>query len=76
MTRDQAIATLRAGLSTLPHGGEARADAFTALIHLLAELETAEELLDDGYEGLVSTLPERKPTIDRIVFSRRVTRRV
>ncbi len=75
MTRDEAIAVLRAGLSGLPQEGEARANAFTALIYLLAELETAEELLDGAYEHVISAIPERKPTIDRIVFSRRVARR-
>lgn len=71
MIREEALATLRTGLSLLPHG-EARAAALSAFNKLIADLESAEGLLDQGYDEIVLDLPdELKPELDRIVFSRR-----
>ncbi len=70
MTREETIASLRAGLSAIPPG-EARTLAFTAFLQLLAELTTAEDLLDAGYNNLMAALPEQRWTLDRIIFSNR-----
>jgi len=73
MTREDAIASLRAGLSAIPPG-EVRTLAFTAFLQLLAELITAEELLDAGYNNLVLALTQQRRTLDRIVLSMRGVR--
>jgi len=74
MTRDHAIATLRQGLTYLPHD-EVRAATVAAFKRLLQELAAAEELLDALYDDVWKQAGERKADLDMIVFSRRMARR-
>lgn len=74
MTRDEALATLRASPLYLPKG-EVHSATRAALEKLVTELEQAEELLDVLYDEIVERSGELKPLLDRIVFSRRAARR-
>ena len=71
MTREEAIVTVRTGLGMLPRG-DARTATVAAFNQLVADLELAERLVDEGYDALVEVLPAmRKADVDWIAFSRR-----
>lgn len=71
MTREGAVVTVHAGLGMLPHG-DAKAATVAAFRQLVADLELAERLVDEGYDALVEALPAlRKADLDWIAFSRR-----
>lgn len=74
MTRDEAIATLRAGLSALSHG-EVRTVAFAGFDVILLEPEAAEDLVKQAHDDLVAAMPEMEPAIEALVSSRRSARR-
>ena len=68
MTRDEAVATLRNGLSNLP-SGIARSDAYDAFdrLRFALHVETAESLVRQAHSTLVLAVPALKPAADRLL---------
>jgi len=68
MTRDEAVATLRNGLSGLP-SGIARADAYDAFdrLRFAVHVETAEKLVREAHTTLILAVPALKPAADKLL---------
>ncbi len=68
MTRDEAVATLRNGLSSLPTG-IARADAYDAFdrLRFALHVETTEWLIREAHTTLIRAVPALKPAADKLL---------